>query len=139
MPGAAASHDQNVGDLGVTITRVYADSASDSHFTDMTIPLRDAGKIGHLSELTPAKGLIFRLNEAGYDYNWHTAPQRQYIVLLDGVIEIEVSDGTRRTFRGGDVLLMEDTHGKGHRTRHLEKRERRSLFIVLDRVSSRDG
>jgi len=37
-----------------------------------------------------------------------------------------------RTFRGGDILLMEDIVGRGHRTRHLEARERRSVFIVLD-------
>jgi hypothetical protein len=27
---------------------------------------------------------------------------------------------------------MEDTQGKGHRTRNVEARERRSVFIVLD-------
>jgi hypothetical protein len=53
-------------------------------------------------------------------------------VLLDGAIEIETSDGTRRTFRGGEVLLMEDTAGRGHRTRNVKARERRSVSIVLD-------
>jgi len=47
----------------------------------------------------------FRRNEPGYDYDWHLAPQRQFIMLLDGVIEIEVSDGERQTFRRGDILL----------------------------------
>jgi hypothetical protein len=27
---------------------------------------------------------------------------------------------------------MEDTTGRGHRTRHVEARERRSVFILLD-------
>jgi hypothetical protein len=52
--------------------------------------------------------------------------------VRDGAIEIEVTDGTRRTFRGGDILLMEDTTGSGHRTRNVEACERRSLFILLD-------
>ena len=76
--------------------------------------------------------MIFRTNEPGYDYDWHPAPQRQFIALLDGAIEIEVSDGERRTFRGGEVLLLEDTAGRSHRTRNVEPHERRSLFIVLD-------
>jgi hypothetical protein len=114
------------------VTRVFADEAGESHFGERDIPLRDAGPIGRLSEAIPAKSVIFRTNEPGYDYDWHLAPERQFIVLLDGAIEIEVSDGARRTFRRGDILLMEDTTGKGHRSRHIEARERRSVFIVLE-------
>jgi uncharacterized cupin superfamily protein len=66
-----------------------------------------------------------------YDFDWHPAPQRQYIVLLDGEIEITVADGEARRFRGGDVLLVEDTKGRGHRTRTVDKRPRRSIFITL--------
>jgi hypothetical protein len=113
-------------------TRVYADERGESHFADQEVQLKDAGPIGRLSEMIPAKAVIFRKNDPGYDYDWHVAPRRQFIVLLDGAIEIEVSDGERRTFRGGEVLLMEDTTGRGHRTRHLEARERRSVFILLD-------
>ena len=120
----------------MTITRVYADADGDSHFDEREIPLRDAGAIGRLSEPLAAKSLIFRQNQPDYDYDWHVAPQRQFIVLLDGAIEIETSDGVRRTFRGGDVLLLEDTTGRGHRTRHVEPRERRSLFIVLDAAAT---
>ncbi len=103
------------------ITRVFADDRGQSHFAEEQIQLTDAGPIGCLSEPIPAKSVIFRTNEPGYDYDWHVTPQRQFIVLLDGAIEIEVSDGERRTLRAG----------KGHRTRHVEPRERRSLFIVL--------
>jgi hypothetical protein len=114
------------------VTRVYADERGESHFAEREIELRDAGPIGHLSESIPAKSVVFRKNDPGYDYDWHVAPQRQFIVLMDGAIEIEVSDGARRTFRGGEILLMEDTTGKGHKTRHIEPRERRSVFIVLE-------
>ena len=114
------------------LTRVYADERGESHFADREVELRDAGPIGHLSETIPARAVVFRKNDPGYDYDWHVAPQRQFIVLLDGAIEIEASDGERRTFRGGEVLLMEDTTGRGHRTRHVEAQERRSVFILLD-------
>ena len=113
------------------ITRVYATPDGESHFEDVEIPLRDAGEIGMLSHGIPANQIIFRENAPTYDYDWHHAPRRQYIALLDGEIEIEVSDGQRRRFRGGDVLLVEDTDGKGHKTRTVNGLSRRSLFITL--------
>ena len=115
----------------MTVTRIYADDHGESHFADHDYPLTDAGPIGALSSPVAATSVIFRENPPTYDYDWHVAPQRQFIVLLDGRIEIETSDGQRRTFAAGDVLLMEDATGKGHRTRNLEPRKRRSIFIVL--------
>lgn len=115
----------------MTITRVYATPDGESHFEDVEIPLRDAGAIGALSDAVPAGQVIFRETDPDYDYDWHCAPQRQYIVLLDGHIEIETSDGEKRRFQGGDVLLVEDTYGKGHRTRTTDGRRRRSIFITL--------
>jgi hypothetical protein len=114
------------------VTRIYADERGESHFADSDFALHDAGPIGHLSQPIPARCVVFRTNKPAIDQDWHVAPQRQFVVLLDGEIDIEVSDGSRRTFAGGDVLLVEDTTGKGHRTRNVGQCERRSLFIVLD-------
>ena len=93
------------------VTRIHADGDGESHFDELDIPLADAGPIGRLSERLPAAGVIFRENAPDYDYDWHCAPRRQYIVMLDGEIEITVSDGEARRFAGGDVLLVEDTTG----------------------------
>ena len=114
------------------VTCVFADEQGESHFAEEEIELMDAGPMGHLSEPIRAASVVFRKNDPGYDYDWHVAPRRQFIVLLNGAIEIEVSDGERRAFGGGEVLLVEDTKGKGHRTRHLAPHERRSLFIALE-------
>jgi len=113
------------------ITRVYSDNNGESHFEGIEIPLRNDGEIGFLSDKIPVKELIFRAVKPSYDYDFHNAPQKQYIILLDGEIEIETSMGEKRTFKGGDVLLMEDTHGKGHKTRNLQNIERRSVFITF--------
>lgn len=114
------------------VTRVYATPDGESHFEEVEIPLRDAGEIGMLSEGVPARQIIFRENAPSYNYDWHRAPQRQYIALLDGRIEIETSDGEKRRFRGGDILLMEDTTGRGHRTRTIDNKPRRSIFVTLE-------
>lgn len=113
------------------VVRIYSDGNGDSHFEDVSVELKDHGSVGMLSDVIPASGLIFREVEPGYDWNFHCAPEKQYIILLDGEIEIETSLGDKRTFRAGDILLMEDTTGKGHKTRNLQAIRRRSLFITL--------
>ena len=113
------------------ITRVRADSSGVTHFDEVEVPLEDSGAIGALSEPWPAGSVVFRRNDPDYEYDWHPAPRRQLVVLLDGEIEIEVGDGEARRFRGGDVLLLEDTTGAGHRTRTVDGRSRRSLFVTL--------
>ena len=42
------------------------------------------GDIGYLSQLIGGRGVQFRYTPADYHYSWHTAPQRQFIVNLDG-------------------------------------------------------
>ncbi|HLW10435.1 MAG TPA: hypothetical protein VKX35_08550 [Fermentimonas sp.] len=113
------------------VTRVYSDNNGDSRFEDIEIELFDRGEIGRLSENVEVKSLQFRRVSPDYDYDFHHAPQRQYIVLIDGGVEIETSLGEARQFQTGEILLVEDTTGKGHRTRNLEKRERTSIFIHL--------
>ncbi|WP_295128180.1 hypothetical protein [uncultured Chitinophaga sp.] len=113
------------------VTGIYSDANGDSHFEDVTVPMNEAGEIGWLSSGLPVKSIIFREVEPSYDYDFHNAPQRQYLVLIDGEIEIETSLGEIRRFKGGDVLLLEDTEGKGHRTKNIIPMRRKSLFITL--------
>lgn len=112
-------------------TRLFADEHGESHFEEVSVPLANQGTIGSLSEKFNVKWLRFRLNKADYDWDFHNAPQRQFIILLDGEIEITSSQGEVRIFKGGDVLLVEDTHGKGHKTRNIKKDIRKSVFIGI--------
>jgi hypothetical protein len=114
------------------VTRIYSDDNGDSHFEDIEIPLQDAGAIGKLSAPMPVGNIIFREVEEAYDYTFHTAPQKQYILLLNGGIEIETSLGEKRIFKPGEVLLVEDITGKGHRSKNLQQAKRRSVFITIN-------
>ncbi len=114
-----------------TYTRLYSDSAGESRFEDVKIGLTDQGPVGYLSSKFGVKDIQFRLNEPDYDWDFHNAPSRQFIILLDGDIEITTSLGETRKFSGGDILLAEDTTGKGHRTRNIRQQVRRSVFIRL--------
>jgi RIP metalloprotease RseP len=49
----------------------------------------DAGPVGRLAQAIAATGIIFRETGAGYDYGWHPAPQRQFVIMLEGEVDIE--------------------------------------------------
>jgi hypothetical protein len=115
----------------ILITRIFTDKTGESQFEEIQVSLTGKGDIGSLSEAYPVENLAFRTTDGSYNYDFHVAPARQFIVLLDGEIEIVTSSGEKRNFRGGDVLLVEDITGKGHKTRQLNPGIRKSIFITL--------
>jgi hypothetical protein len=72
------------------------------------------------SEFLPATRYGFLASPTGWFGDWHPAPKRQIALFLSGNLEIEVSDGEKRRFESGSVVLLEDTRGKGHTTRVIE-------------------
>ena len=114
------------------ITRLYTGTDGESHFEDIKIELDSAGDIGELSEKVNATGIIFRRTGPDYNYDWHNAPQRQYIIMLDGAVDVEIGDGTERRFSTGDILLVEDVTGRGHKSRAVNNKPRTSVFVTLD-------
>ena len=74
-------------------------------------------------EHTTSDGLIGSRDTAGlpdrfaaFDSEPHPASESQWVVMLRGVIEVRVSDGTSRRFGPGDLVLATDTSGRGHIT-----------------------
>lgn len=115
------------------IPRLYSGDDGESHFGELDIPLEDmGGGVGVISKLQAATGMFFRNTGSDYDLDWHTAPRRQYIIILEGAVEIETGDGTRRRFGPGDVFLAEDLTGRGHISRAVDNQPRRSIFIPID-------
>ena len=133
--GIALRSNEIYADQGgrtMKVVRLYTGADNKSHFEDLQIPLKDGGKVGFVSALSKATGVVFRETDGDYNYDFHTAPRRQYVVNLEGAVEIEVGDGTRRVLGAGDILLAEDTTGQGHISRAVEGKPRKSLFITLD-------
>ena len=58
----------------------------------------------------------FGTRAPGEMQDWHPAPQRQFVIILSGQLEIGFEDGSTRVFGPGDARLVEDTTGKGHTT-----------------------
>ena len=114
------------------IHRLYADKNGESHFETVDVPLTQSSRAGRLSERLPATGIIIREVAPDYDLDWHPAPRRQYIVNLDAGVQITASDGETRKIGAGEILLVEDTWGKGHLSKALDGKMRHCLFIPID-------
>ena len=106
-------------------TRLFADDTGESHFEDVAVKFQDmdyappSPPMG-LSQMMPATQTGFLL--ASLDWKgevWHPVAVKQFMVVVAGRFAATVSDGSRREFGMGEVLLVEDTHGKGHSTEVL--------------------
>jgi hypothetical protein len=106
----------------LTYVRVYSDSSGASHFSDDQIDFSLADYAPpappiSVSDVTQVDGVVFLSSPIGWFGAFHPAPRRQFIFFLSGELEVEVSDGEKRRFGPGSVLVVEDTAGQGHASR----------------------
>lgn len=113
------------------IVRLYTGADNESHFEDVEVEFQFAGPV-HSSKLQPTRGVVFRSAPADHHSDFHPVPRRQYVITLSGQVEIGTGDGTVRRFGPGDVMLAEDTTGRGHITRVVGGEPRNYVFISLE-------
>ena len=114
------------------IHHLYADETGETHFRDIDVEWVHDLPTGRQSARLTATGVIFRQTARDYDLDWHPAPRRQYIVNLDAAVQITASDGEVRVIGPGEVILVEDTQGKGHLSQAVGGQLRHSIFIPVD-------
>lgn len=114
------------------IPRLYTGDDGESHFGEFEVELNPNGGIGSLSETLPVKGIIFRETPGSYDLDFHPAPRRQFIINLQGSVEITVADGSKRVMGPGEMFLVEDTTGHGHISKAINNQPRTSIFVTLE-------
>jgi quercetin dioxygenase-like cupin family protein len=108
----------------VTYHRIYADALGDSHFDTVTVEQSLANGAPpadpfYVSGDRPASKYRFYSFQPGWIGDWHPSPTRQFLALMSGVVEVETTDGTVRRMGPGDLVLLEDTSGRGHVTRNI--------------------
>jgi hypothetical protein len=118
--------------------RIYATPDGESHFGDVDIAMAIAPLFPNeasfgLSAHYPASRIRFVHVPPGVgEVGWHVPPGRVLAVWLDGVVEFETSDGATRRVSAGGFVLVEDTHGKGHVSRHPMEGQRLILITLPD-------
>jgi uncharacterized cupin superfamily protein len=110
----------------MAITRLYTGDDGQTHLEEL-----DLASHPELASLQSTKGIVFRRSEPGYFSDWHNAPRRQFVITLEGEVEIGLGDGTVHRFGPGHVTLAEDLTGKGHTTRVVGNKPRLTATIPL--------
>ena len=102
----------------IKITRIYTEQEK-SFFGDLEIETTLAdfpppAPPMNLSAWFSAAQCQLMLQPPGWVAGWHYAPKRLLFCILAGEFGVAVSNGQRQ-FRAGELILVEDTSGQGHR------------------------
>lgn len=105
----------------VRVVQLTADNLGESRFDEVEVQL------AMLDFAPPAAPLLVSASEAASGYvlirlpaGWigeaHPSPHRQVLFCLKGSMDVFTSAGEKRRISAGDIWVMADTSGKGHRT-----------------------
>ena len=122
--------------MNVSYVRLFADDQGESHFADIDMNLNQVNFAPNIpplftSEAFSAIETTFFSAPSGWKSVWHPSSGRNLFAVLSGTWEVTASDGETRTFSTGDVLLVEDTSGKGHTSRALGDVDSVALLVTL--------
>lgn len=112
----------------ISAIRLFNDDDGRSHVEYGTISL-DAGTLRSSEKATTTAA--FQETAEGGSLAWHTAPRRQYVITLAGVLDFITRDGERFRLEPGVVLVAEDTDGSGHQWELIGDDPWRRLYVGL--------
>jgi quercetin dioxygenase-like cupin family protein len=108
--------------------RIHTGNNGATHFADAELEMAEAdyrppAPVLFVSHARESGMIQFVRIPTGWIGESITVPRTQFFICVDGKVEITVSDGEKRTFGAGDVVLMEDNSGSGHSTRVIGARD----------------
>jgi quercetin dioxygenase-like cupin family protein len=113
--------------------RLYTDPNGVSQFADESFELHsgtDRGQGALAAYPIPnVQSASYVALKSGVVADWHTAPRRQFIICLTGEAEFIAGSGDVRSLKPGDVILVEDTTGKGHITRSIGSQDHIAMVV----------
>lgn len=126
----------------LTYARVSTDADGESHYSDeqLTFQLVDYAPPApaiSVTEALAAENVSFISSPSGWYGDFHPAPRRQFVFVLSGELEVEVSDGEKRKFGTGSFVLVEDTWGKGHRSWVSSEKRCTAVVVPLSELQNK--
>ena len=79
----------------IKVTRLYTGADGKTKVEEYEVPLKPQGRGTELSATVAAKSLQFRRTNQDYSLDWHTAPDRQFVITLSGESEVELEGGRK--------------------------------------------
>ncbi len=111
------------------LTRMYQGEDGTSQFEDIEIGMKEFDVGAFTRNLRPEQ-MSFRVSQPGLINDWHNAMQKTMIIVIQGSVQTQVSNGDTRSFGPGEICYAEDVDGPGHLTTDLEG-PRLSLMVFL--------
>ncbi len=116
--------------------RIVAGPNGESHFDEVEVSLPPVAFVPGrppvgLAAGVPVTTLNFATIPAGWEGEYHPTPRRQFWITLAGEVAVTVSDGERRHFSAGAVVLLEDLTGKGHHSQVVGAEAYFGLLVVV--------
>jgi hypothetical protein len=147
LPHGDEAHPAAAATRVLSFTHLWADANGVSHFRDEKLSFEaatpqnpTAGTTSHTNPdpealvalpLRGATGATFLYLKRAAVEDWHRAPRRMYLIAVQGMSEVTVSDGEVRRFGLGSIVLMDDLTGKGHITRAVGNVDHIALTIPV--------
>ena len=115
---------------------MFSDEQGASHFDEVEIEFASTDYVEGAAPLKlspPHAAVDYRFMDApaGWTSDWHPSSARNLFVVLSGEWGVTASDGETRRFKTGDVLFVEDTTGKGHRSRVVSEVDSVAVMVEL--------
>jgi hypothetical protein len=82
--------------------------------------------------LTDARSIRFKETPAHASYDWHPAPEIQYVLTLTGRLQFTTRSGETFMIEPGDVLIAMDTSGSGHKWRLVNDEPWKRAYISFN-------
>lgn len=130
----ARAGDGMTNDIGSGVTIVSSITRPDGETCFIEAPTPFAMICGSHSATAhiSARTLSFRWTPGEFNFPFHLAPRRRLVIVMEGGLEAETSDGEIRVFQPGDIWEIRDTSGKGHCSRAYQGKPFRTAFLTLD-------
>lgn len=124
--------------MKASYVRLFTDEQGESHFQEIEANLNRVDFAYGIPPLFVSENIVasaasFFGAPSAWESDWHPSSGRHLFAVLTGVWEVTASDGETRAFSKGDVLLVEDTTGKGHSSKIVGDEESLALLILLAR------
>ena len=115
---------------------LYTDAQGVSHFKQEELPFKAAPIPGLkdppiMASLPGASSATLLLLKAGQVEDWHNAPRKQFMFVVQGASQVTASDGTVKEFHAGELVLLDDTKGKGHITKAIGRTDHIGMAISV--------
>lgn len=121
-----------------TVVELYTDTDGRARFREHALVLGEGTPASRLTALAPSAGWQWRESPPGFESGFHCTGEPQWLVVLQGRMEIGLQDGSTRVFGPGQAFYSNDVLPEGatfdptvhgHRSRLLGDEPLRTLFV----------